>query len=152
VRIHSPVVIIVPPWKHRSTVRTEHSWKPCYINAVASSVQVHGNSSRDGSRRSLDSPENQCSIGFQPVFCSHVERCSTLLARLNCALLWRSNTYDSRIHRRFRFYRAGTLSRLLKMENGEIKEAVRTVSRLVELNSFGLPSSHARPHYAGQLD
>jgi hypothetical protein len=58
----------------------------CYINAVASSLQVHGDSSRDGSGGSLDSPEGQCSIGFQPVFCSHVERCSTLLARLNCAL------------------------------------------------------------------
>jgi hypothetical protein len=45
-----------------------------------------------------------------------------------------------------------TFSRLLKMENAEIKEAVRTVSRVVELNSFGLPSSHARPHHAGQLD
>jgi hypothetical protein len=45
----------------------------CYINAVASSLQVHGDSSRDGSGRSLDSPEGQCSIGFQPVFCSHVE-------------------------------------------------------------------------------
>jgi hypothetical protein len=56
----------------------------CYINAVASSLQVHGDSSRDGSGRSLDSPEGQCSIGFQPVFRSHVERCSTLLARLNC--------------------------------------------------------------------
>ena len=58
----------------------------CYINAVASSLQVHDDSSRDGSGRSLGSPESQCSIGFQPVFCSHVERCSTLLARLNCAL------------------------------------------------------------------
>jgi hypothetical protein len=56
----------------------------CYINAVASSLQVHGDSSRDSSRRSLDSPEGQCSIGFRPVFCSHVEQCSTLLARLNC--------------------------------------------------------------------
>jgi hypothetical protein len=45
----------------------------CYINAVASSLQVHGDSSRDGSGRSLDTPEGQCSIGFQPVFCSHVE-------------------------------------------------------------------------------
>jgi hypothetical protein len=38
--------------------------------AVASS-QVHGDSSRDGSGRSLDSPEGQCSIGFQPVLRSH---------------------------------------------------------------------------------
>jgi hypothetical protein len=48
----------------------------CYINAVASSLQVHGDPSRDGSGRSLDIPEGQCSIGLQPVFCSHVERCS----------------------------------------------------------------------------
>ena len=48
----------------------------CYINAVASSLQVNGDSSRDGSGRSLDSAEGQWSIGFQPVFCSHVERCS----------------------------------------------------------------------------
>jgi hypothetical protein len=41
---------------------------------------------RDGSGRSLDSPEGQWSIGFQPVLCSHVERRSSLLARLNCAL------------------------------------------------------------------
>ena len=40
----------------------------CYINAVASSRQVHGDSSRYGSGRSLDSPEGQWSIGFQPVF------------------------------------------------------------------------------------
>jgi hypothetical protein len=57
----------------------------CYINAVASSLQVHGDSSRDGSGRSLDTPEGQCSIGFQPVFRSHVERCSTLLARLSAS-------------------------------------------------------------------
>src|ERR1700744_5975368 len=47
----------------------------CCINAVAPSLQVHGDSSWDGSGRSLGSPESQCSIGFQPVFCSHVERC-----------------------------------------------------------------------------
>ena len=35
----------------------------------------HGDSSRDGSGKSLDSPEGQWSIGFQPVFCSHVPRC-----------------------------------------------------------------------------
>jgi hypothetical protein len=29
---------------------------------------VHGDSSQDGSERSLGSPEGQCSIGFQPVF------------------------------------------------------------------------------------
>jgi hypothetical protein len=34
----------------------------CYINAVASSLQVHGDSSRDGPGRSLDSPEGQWSI------------------------------------------------------------------------------------------
>ena len=40
------------------------------LYAVASSHPVHGDSSKDGSGRSLDSPESQCSIGFQPVFCS----------------------------------------------------------------------------------
>ena len=54
-----------------SMVRTEHRLEVlCYINAVASSLQVHGDSSQDGSGRSLDNPEGQCSIGFQPVFCS----------------------------------------------------------------------------------
>ena len=48
----------------------------CCINAVAWWLLVHGDSSWDGSGRSLDTPEAQCSIGFQPVFCSHVERCS----------------------------------------------------------------------------
>jgi hypothetical protein len=48
---------------------------PCYIDAVASSLQVHGGSSWDGYESPLDSPEGQCSIGFQPVFCLLVERC-----------------------------------------------------------------------------
>jgi hypothetical protein len=46
-------------------------WKPMLLYAVASSLGVHG----DGSERSLNSPETQCSIGFQPVFCRTVERC-----------------------------------------------------------------------------
>jgi hypothetical protein len=46
----------------------------CYINAVAPELQVHGGSSQDGSERSLGSPEDQCSIGFQPVF-FRTERC-----------------------------------------------------------------------------
>jgi hypothetical protein len=45
------------------------------LYAVASSLRVHGDSSSDGSERSLNSPETQCSIGFQPVFCCTVERC-----------------------------------------------------------------------------
>src|ERR1700753_2113387 len=49
-------------------------WKPCYINAVASSLQVHGDSFGDGSGRSLDSLEGQSGIGFQPVFCSQAPR------------------------------------------------------------------------------
>ena len=36
-----------------------------YINAVASSLQVHGDSFKDGSRRSLDSLEGQWGIGLQ---------------------------------------------------------------------------------------
>ena len=43
-------------------------WKPMLHYAVASAVRVHGDSSQDGSERSLISPEIQCSIGFQPVF------------------------------------------------------------------------------------
>jgi hypothetical protein len=39
------------------------------LYAVASSLGVHGDTSSDGSERSLDSPEALCSIGFQPVFC-----------------------------------------------------------------------------------
>jgi hypothetical protein len=50
-------------------------WKPMLLYAVASSLRVHGDSSSDGSERSLNSPETQCSIGFQPVFCRTVERC-----------------------------------------------------------------------------
>jgi hypothetical protein len=50
-------------------------WKPMLLYAVASSLGVHGDSSSDGSERSLNSPETQCSIGFQPVFCRTVERC-----------------------------------------------------------------------------
>jgi hypothetical protein len=41
------------------------------LYAVASPLREHGDSSGDGSGRSFDSPESQCSIGFQPVFCSH---------------------------------------------------------------------------------
>jgi hypothetical protein len=41
--------------------------------AVVSSIRVHGESSRVGSERSLDSPE-KCSIGFQPVFFRTIER------------------------------------------------------------------------------
>jgi hypothetical protein len=38
------------------------------LYAVAAPPWVHGDSSQDGSERSLNSPENQCSTGFQPVF------------------------------------------------------------------------------------
>ena len=60
----------VKRWKQNT------GWKPmlCYINAVASEIQVLGDSSQDGSERSLGSPEDQCSIGFQPVF-FRTERC-----------------------------------------------------------------------------
>jgi hypothetical protein len=34
-------------------------WKPMLHYAVASPLQVHGDSSRDGSERSYDSPENK---------------------------------------------------------------------------------------------
>jgi hypothetical protein len=52
----------------------------CYINAVASPARVHSDSYQDGSQRSLNSPENQCSIGFQPVFLS-TERCFPIIRR-----------------------------------------------------------------------
>jgi hypothetical protein len=45
------------PGKHGSTVRTEHRLE-AYANAVASSLKVHGDSSRDRSKRSLGGPEN----------------------------------------------------------------------------------------------
>ena len=37
---------------------------------------VHGDSSRDGSEKALNSPETQCGIGFQPV--CRTERCKGL--------------------------------------------------------------------------
>jgi hypothetical protein len=80
-RIHSPVAIFVPLEAPLNGANGTQAGSLCYINVVASSLQLHGDSSRDGSGRSLDSPEGQWSIGFQPVFCSH-ERCSTLLVRL----------------------------------------------------------------------
>jgi hypothetical protein len=52
------------PGAHRSNgVNGTQAGSLCYINAVASSLQVHGDSSLDGSGKSLDSPEGQCSIG-----------------------------------------------------------------------------------------
>jgi hypothetical protein len=45
----------------------------CYINAVALSLQVHGDSPRMAlGDRSTVQKANVASIGFQPVFCSHV--------------------------------------------------------------------------------
>jgi hypothetical protein len=41
---------------------------------VASPLRVHGDSSEDGSEISLNSPETQCSIGFQPVFFRTIKR------------------------------------------------------------------------------
>jgi hypothetical protein len=52
----------------------------CYINTVASELQVHGGSCQDGSERSLGSPEDQSSIGFQPVFFCP-ERCFPTIRR-----------------------------------------------------------------------
>ena len=51
------------------------------LYSVPSSFRVHGDSSRGDSGRSLDSPEGQWSIGFQPVFCrtlSDVPRVETV--------------------------------------------------------------------------
>ena len=55
------------------------------LYAFASPVAARGNSSQDGSERALNSPENQCSIGFQPVFCRTVKdgpRCPSGLIRI----------------------------------------------------------------------
>jgi hypothetical protein len=46
----------------------------CYTKPVASSPRVRGDSFGDGFERLLDRPESQCSIGFQPVFRSHLPR------------------------------------------------------------------------------
>ena len=53
----------------------------CYINAVASSLQVHGDSSQDGSGRSLDSPEGQCSKHRLPA-CVLFARCGCFLGAI----------------------------------------------------------------------
>ena len=62
-------------WKTSLDGATEHRLEAYAMlhYVVASSLRVHGDSSQDGSERSLNGPENQCSIGFQPVFCSHVD-------------------------------------------------------------------------------
>jgi hypothetical protein len=52
----------------RRWLRKNTGWKPLLDYAVASPLRIPGDTSRDGSERSLDSPEKQCSIGFQPVF------------------------------------------------------------------------------------
>ena len=66
----SLATIIDCPEKHCSSVEQNTGWKPLLHYAVASPARAHGNSSQMVLERSLNSPENQCSIGFQPVFCS----------------------------------------------------------------------------------
>jgi hypothetical protein len=69
-------------------------WKPMLLCAVASLLQVHGDSFRDGYGRSLDSPKGQWSIGFQPVFCSrhqtaffqHLENIAGDVSQVACSL------------------------------------------------------------------
>jgi hypothetical protein len=58
------------------TIRSRNS----SISPRASPARAHGDSSQDGSERALNSPENQCSIGFQPVFC-RTERCFPTIRR-----------------------------------------------------------------------
>jgi hypothetical protein len=58
---------MVETWKTALDERNT-GWKPMLLYAVASLARAHGDSFQDGSERALNSPENQCSIGFQPVF------------------------------------------------------------------------------------
>ena len=65
--------------RERQTVNVQRcerntGWKPMLHYAVASPLRVHSDSSKDGSERLLKSPDNQCSIGFQPVFFGAIER------------------------------------------------------------------------------
>jgi hypothetical protein len=48
----------VESWKRLSMVRKNTGWKPMLHYAVAPSLRVHGESSRDDSERSLDNPQN----------------------------------------------------------------------------------------------
>ena len=91
--IHSPASIIDCLWKNRSTCEQNTGQKPMLLYAVASPHPAHGDSSKDGSGRSLDSPESQCSIGFQPVFCSrHRTAFSKLPPRICGGLRSRAGT------------------------------------------------------------
>ena len=54
--IHSPAAIVSPG----STAQGTQAGSLCYINAGASSLQVHGDSSQDGSGRSLEGKSIRC--------------------------------------------------------------------------------------------
>jgi hypothetical protein len=54
------------PRKHGST--GEQNTAYAALAPVASPARAHGDRHQDGSERSLNSSENQWSIGFQPVF------------------------------------------------------------------------------------
>jgi hypothetical protein len=60
-RIHSPAAIIVAS-EHRSTVRRNTGWKPmlCYINAVAASLQMHGDNGRHENKHCGIHPDELC--------------------------------------------------------------------------------------------
>jgi hypothetical protein len=68
----SHATIIDCPWKHRSTCETEHRLE---AYATLTPSRRHSRSTaiapRMASGRPVDSPEGQCSIGFQPVFRPH---------------------------------------------------------------------------------
>jgi hypothetical protein len=53
-----PVIIVDYLESMAQLYEQNTGWKPMLHYAVASSLQVHGDSSWDGSERSLDSPEN----------------------------------------------------------------------------------------------
>jgi hypothetical protein len=61
------------PWAKLFCPLRATEWKPMLLYAFASPVAARGNSSQDGSESPHNSPENQCCIGFQPVFCHTVK-------------------------------------------------------------------------------
>jgi hypothetical protein len=58
-----------------------------YVVAMSLRVRGQGDSSQDGSERSLSSPENECSIGFQPVAPSDVFQHAPLCIKIRVSTL-----------------------------------------------------------------
>ena len=61
------------PRNERATPQTNTGWKPMLHYTVAWSLWVRGIPIRKHFERSLDTPGDQCSIGFQPVSGFRVE-------------------------------------------------------------------------------